>query len=171
MRIVTRRGVRAAIDSHLGSEQVGRVIYGAIIGMALIVVLEDHPPPAATDIGLLVATALAVGLAELYSDVVGTETRTRHRVNRAHLREILDDVVAVAFGIAFPSIFFVFALIGWIELDTAFKDAKWSGLALIGFYGFCAARLAGARVPLAVLQGLAVGAIGAILVAFKAVVH
>jgi hypothetical protein len=171
MRIVTRRGVRAAIDSHLGSEQVGRVIYGAIIGMALIVVLEDHPPPAATDIGLLVATALAVGLAELYSDVVGTETRTRHRVSRAHLREILDDVVAVAFGIAFPSVFFVLALLGWIELDTAFKDAKWSGLALIGFYGFCAGRLAGARVPLAILQGLGAGAIGAILVAFKAVVH
>lgn len=168
---MTRGGVRAAIDSHLGSEQVGRVIYGAIIGMALIVVLEDHPPPAATDIGLLLATALAVGLAELYSDIVGTETRTRHRVSREHLHRILDDVVAVAFGIAFPAIFFVFALFGWIELETAFKAAKWTGLALIGFYGFCAARLAGARVAGALLQGLAVGAIGAVLIAFKAVVH
>jgi len=168
---MTRGGVRAAIESHLGSEQVGRVIYGAIIGMALIVVLEDHPPPAATDIGLLLATALAVGLAELYSDVVGTETRTRRRISRERLHEILDDVVAVAVGIAFPSVFFLFALFGWIELETAFKDAKWSGLALIGFYGFCAARLAGARIPIAVLQGLAVGAIGAILVVFKAVVH
>jgi len=168
---MTRGGVRAAIESHLGSEQVGRVIYGAIIGMALIVVLEDHPPPPATDIGLLVATALAVGLAELYSDVVGTETSTRRRISRELLHEILDDVVAVAFGIAFPSVFFLLALFGWIELETAFKEAKWSGLALIGFYGFCAARLAGARVPIAVLQGLAAGAIGAILVAFKAVVH
>jgi hypothetical protein len=171
MRIVTRRGVRTAIEAHLGSRQVGRVIYGAIIGMAVIVVLEDHPPPPATDIGLLVATALAVGLAELYSEVVGAETRTRRRVGREHVHEILDDVVAVAFGIAFPSVFFLLALVGVIKVETAFTEAKWCGLLLIGFYGFCAARLTGARIAVALLQGLAVGAIGAVLVAFKAVVH
>jgi len=168
---MTRGGVRAAIDSHLGSEQVGRVIYGAIIGMAVIVVLEDHPPPPAKDIGLLLATALAVGLAELYSEIVGAETRTRRRVAREQVHEILDDVMAVAFGIGFPSVFFLLALVGLIEVETAFTDAKWSGLVLIGFYGFCAGRLAGARVTGALVQGLAVGAIGAILIAFKALVH
>ena len=39
-------GVRGAIESHLGSAQVPRVIYGAIIGLALVVSLEDHPPRA-----------------------------------------------------------------------------------------------------------------------------
>ena len=34
-----------------------------------------------------------------------------------------------------------------MELDTAFRLAKWSGLGLIGFYGFAAARLAGAPRP------------------------
>jgi hypothetical protein len=31
---------------HLRSRQVSRVIYGAIIGLALVVALEAHPPRA-----------------------------------------------------------------------------------------------------------------------------
>jgi hypothetical protein len=53
------------IEKHLGSEQVGRVVYGAIIGMALIVAIEHHPPSAAVTTATLVATALAVALAAL----------------------------------------------------------------------------------------------------------
>lgn len=165
------RSLRAAIDAHLDSRQVARVIYGAIIGMALIVVLQEHPPAPGTVVGLLVATAVAVGLAELYSEIVGAETRTRHRITREHLREIARDVVAVGFGIAFPSVFFLLAALGAMEVETAFSIAKWSGVGLIGFYGFCAARLAGARVLVALGQGLAVGVIGGALIAFKAIVH
>jgi hypothetical protein len=163
--------VRAAIDTHLGTRQVARVIYGAIIGMALIVALEDHPPAPASVVALLVATAVAVGLAELYSEIVGAETRTHHRVERDHLREILADVVAVGFGIAFPAVYFVLAALGAMDVETAFGFAKWSGIGLIGFYGFCAARLAGSGVAGSLLQGLAAGAIGAALVILKAVVH
>src|SRR3954468_13510817 len=108
-------GVRAAIEAHLGTRQVARVIYGAIIGMALVVVLEDHPPAAGSVVAALVATAVAVGLAELYSEVVATETRTHRRVRAEHVREILDDVVAVGFGIAFPAIYFVLAALGAME--------------------------------------------------------
>jgi len=163
--------VRAAIEAHLGSRQVARVIYGAIIGMALIVVLSEHPPAPASVVALLLATAIAVGLAELYSEVLATETRTHHRVAREHLREILADVLAVGYGIAFPAVYFVLAALGAMEVETAFSLAKWSGIGLIGFYGFCAARLAGAGLASALLQGCAAGAIGAALIAFKAIVH
>lgn len=163
--------MRAAIEAHLGTRQVARVIYGAIIGMALIVVLSEHPPAPASVVALLVATAVAVGLAELYSEIVATATRTRHRVAGEQVREILDDVLAVGFGICFPAVYFVLAALGAMEVETAFTLAKWSGVGLIGFYGFCAARLAGARLPSALLQGCAASAIGAALIAFKAVVH
>ena len=34
-----------------------------------------------------------------------------------------------------------------MSVDTAFTLAKWSGLALIGFYGYVAARFSGASRP------------------------
>jgi hypothetical protein len=164
-------GLGRVLERHLGSERVARVTYGSIIGMALIVVLEKHPPRNGVVIGTLLATALAVALAELYSEVIGHQTRTRSRVQGHHLRRLAGEVAAVAFGVAFPCVFFFAAAMGLIELDTAFRAAKWSGLVLIGFYGFCAARLAGDRLVPALLQALAVMAIGAVLVAFKALVH
>ena len=163
--------MRRAIEAHLGTQQVARVIYGAIIGMALVVSLEAHPPRPGVVAATLLATAVAVGLAEIYSEVVGAQTRTRRRVQREQVRHILGDVAAVAFGIAFPAVFFVLAAAGVLEPDTAFTVAKWSGLGLISFYGFVAGRLAGAGLWVSLLQALAVGVIGGVLIAFKALVH
>jgi hypothetical protein len=159
------------IEAHLGSHQVSRVIYGAIIGLAVVVGLEKHPPRPVEVVATLVATALAVGLAELYSETVGTETRTRRRIERAELRPLLADVGAVVFGIAFPAAFFVLAALGAMESATAFTVAKWTGLGLIGCYGFAAGMLAGARLPVALLQAFAVGAIGGVLIALNTLVH
>ena len=163
--------MRRTIEAHLGTRQVSRVIYGAIIGMALVVALEAHPPRPGVVAATLLATAIAVSLAEFYSEVVGAETRFRRRVGREGAKRMLADAAAVAFGIAFPAVFFVLAAAGAIDGDTAFTLAKWSGLGLIGFYGFMAGRLAGASVGLSLVQALAVGVIGGALIAFKALIH
>jgi uncharacterized membrane protein len=166
-----RSGLRAAIAAHLGSRQVSRVIYGAVVGLALVVALESHPPPAGTVVAVLLSTAIAVALAELYSDLLGTTIRLRRSVGEHRRREMVADVVAVAVGVAFPAVFFVLASAEAIELDTAFSLAKWSGLGLLGVYGFLAARLGGADLGRAVLWALAVGGIGALVIAVKALVH
>jgi hypothetical protein len=163
--------MRRAIEAHLGSQQVARVIYGAIIGMALVVSLEAHPPPPGVVAATLLATSVAVGLAEFYSDVIGSQTRNRRRVGREQAVHILEDVMAVAFGIAFPAIFFLLAAAGVLEPDTAFTVAKWSGLGLISFYGFIGGRLSGAGLWSSLLQAVAIAAIGGVLIAFKALVH
>jgi hypothetical protein len=153
------------VEDHLDSTQVARVIYGAIIG------LEHDPPGAGVVAGSLVVTGVAVGLAELYSEVVGTEVRTHRRVPRAQMREIGADVAAVIFGVSFPAVFFLLSGVGAMEVETAFAWAKWSGLALTGFYGFCAARLSGMGLMAAALQAAAVAAIAGFLIGLKAVIH
>jgi hypothetical protein len=93
----------------------------------------------------LIGTGVAVGLAELYSEVVGAEDAHAHarapgeprrddrRLGRGVLRRQL------------PAVFFIAASAGPPSRSTpAFTVAKWTGLGLIGFYGFAAARLAGA---------------------------
>ena len=114
---------------------------------------------------------MAVGLAEIYSDVLGTETRNRRHVTGHEVVEMLDDAAAVTLGVAFPVVFFVLDLLGVMEQDTAFNFAKWSGLGLISFYGYCAARLAGAGNLRALMQAVAVGLVAAALIGLKAVLH
>jgi hypothetical protein len=165
------RAVRGNVEAHLGSRQVARVVYGAVIGLALIVALQGHPPSAAAMIGWLLGTAVTVGLAEGYSEIVGIETRERHRVTRRQVAHLGTDVGAVAFGIGFPAVFFVLAAAGLVEVTTAFTLAKWSGLGLIGFYGYWAARFAGAGVVRALVQGALVALVGAVLIVLKSLLH
>ena len=159
------------IRRHLGSRDVARVIYGAVIGLALVLALQEHPPAAAATAGLVVATAIAVGLAEVYSEFLGAEARARRMPTRAEVRRFAGDAAAVVAGAAFPALFFVLASLGVVELDTAFTIAIWSGLGLICGYGFLAARLTGARPAVALLHALAVGAIGGVLIALKSLLH
>jgi hypothetical protein len=160
-----------AIAAHLGSRQVSRVLYGSIIGLALVVALEAHPPRAGVIAVTLVSTAIAVGLAELYSEIIGTETRTRARIERQQIIGLLDDIGAVAIGIAFPCVFFLLTALGAIDLDAAFDLAKWSGLGLIASYGFAAARLTGDSVPRSLRRAGVAALIAAFLIVIKALLH
>jgi hypothetical protein len=150
---------------------VARVVYGSIIGLALVVALNSHPPTAGVMALWLIGTAVAVGLAEIYSEVVGVETSQRHRVSRRQLTHFLEDAAAVAFGVAFPAVFFVLSALGVLQEGTAFSVAKWTGLGLIGFYGFWAARFAGAAPHSALLRGVLVALVGAALIVLKSLVH
>ena len=117
------------------------------------------------------ATAVAVALAELYSELVGFETSRHRRAGTTELRRLAADIAAVAFGIAVPSLFFLLAAADVLTTETAFTLAKWTGLGLIAFYGFCAAQLAGSGLKGSLAHALAVGAIGGALIALKAFVH
>jgi len=166
-----QNGLRRFIAGHLGSRQVSRVIYGAIIGLALVVALEAHPPSPGAVVGTLIGTAVAVSLAELYSELVGWETRERRQPGRATMHHLREQSAAVAFGITFPAVFFVLAAVHILDEDTAFTLAKWTGVGLIGLYGFAGARLAGARFLPSLIRALAVALIGVFLVVLKALVH
>jgi hypothetical protein len=159
-----------AIAAHLSSEHVSEVVYGTVIGLALVVALEAHPPAAGVTAATIVTTAVAVGLAELYSELVGARVRRSRGVLLEHER-IGPGVGAVVAGAAFPAIFFILAALDVIELDTAFSIAKWSGLSLIALYGWWAARLDGASHRRALLYAGAVALIGAFVIAVKALVH
>jgi hypothetical protein len=163
--------VRATLEAQLGSRQVGRVVYGSILGLTLVVALEDHPPSAPVMAAWLLLSAVTVALAEVYSDVVGIKTSRRHRVDRRQLAHMVEEAGAVAFGVGLPAVYFLVATAGSVQLGTAFALAKWSGLGLIGGYGYWAARSAGAPVSRALVQAAVVAAIGAAIILVKALLH
>ena len=139
-----------------------RVVYGSIVGLAVVVALQGHPPKPAQTAASLVATAIAVALAELFSEVVTSRETTS---------ESLREAAAVGFGAAFPAIFFLLEFAGVLGESAAYTWAKWTGVALLGGYGFAAARAAGVSTASAVAQALAIATVGAFLIALKALVH
>lgn len=168
----TPRGpIRRFLAAHLGSRQVSRVVYGAIIGLALVVALEAHPPPIGAVIATLLGTAVAVALAEFYSEVIGFETTGRRDATRTERHDLFADMVAVTIGIAFPAVFFVLAAVHVFDEDTAFTVSKWTGLGLIGAYAFAGARLSGRSFVGSLVRAACAALIGAFLITLKALVH
>ncbi len=165
------QSLRLVVASHLESEQVSRVIYGSIIGLALVVALEAHPPPTGAVIATLVGTSIAVGLAELYSEAIGLQVRGHRRARPDERRHLGGEIAAVMVGVGFPVVFFLLAAAGVLEVETAFTVAKWSGLGLIALYGFVGARVSGAGALRSLLQASAVALIAGFLIALKALVH
>jgi hypothetical protein len=163
--------LRRALVGHLESPDVARIIYGSVVGLAVVVALQFHPPSAGQAAAAIVGTAIALGLAELYSELIGTETRTRRPVERRAVREMAREAGASAFGAGFPAVFFVLAAAGAFDIDLAFTLSKWTGLGLICGYGYLGSRLAGGTAARALVHAAAVGAIGGALIAFKALLH
>jgi hypothetical protein len=160
-------GLTEALRAHLGSGQVARVVYGSIIGLALVVALEAHPPPTRTVIATLLGTAVAVALAEFYSDWLGAKAGRREE----NPRTMAEHALSAAFGISFPVVFFALSALGVMEQDTAFDLAEYTGIGLIAFYGYCAGRLSGASQQSALLQAAGVALIATALIVLKALVH
>ena len=71
----------------------------------------------------LLGTAVAVGLPSS-SARCRHVTRTRARLGRRQIFELLDEVGAVGLGFAFPAAFFALAALGVFDVDTAFAVAK-----------------------------------------------
>jgi hypothetical protein len=157
--------------SHLRTGHVSRTVYGSIIGLALVLTLQAHPTTIGVAISTLLATAVAVALAELYSELIGARARRSIGEETEPFAVEVGEAIAVAFGIAFPCVFFVAAALGLITLDNAFELAIWTGLGLIAGYGYVAARLSGAGTTGALLQAAGVGLIAVALIVLKVIVH
>jgi hypothetical protein len=159
------------VEAHLGSGDVARVIYGATIGLALVLAVQEHPPGSLTMAGLLFGTAIAVGLAELYAEFISAEARTRHAVGRAQLGHMAVDSLAVIFGTGFPCVFFLLAAAGVYDDHLAYTLSKWTGAGLIGLYAYVAARLSGSTVLWSIVHAAAIGAVGVALIGAKSLLH
>src|SRR4051812_26676489 len=125
-RPALRARVRRSVEAHLGSPDVAHIIYGAIIGLALVEALAKHPPPPAVVAATLFGTAIAVGLAEAYSELVAADARTHRPADRRRLRHVARESSAVVFGAGFPAAFFVLAAARVIPPAAALPPPEWA---------------------------------------------
>jgi formate-dependent nitrite reductase membrane component NrfD len=60
-------------------------------------------------------------------ELVGTEVRTRRRVDRRCVCEVMTDVAAMVIGIGFPAMFFLLSVMGAIDVGTALSSPSGQG--------------------------------------------
>ena len=163
--------LRRIVRAHFESGEVRHAVYGTIMVLAVIGVLERHPPSSAAIFASVLGTALAVALAEMYAEFIGISVRYRRRLTRQERWEFSGELLrGFALAVA-PVGFFILEAAGVIGLDTAFTVAVWFGVALLGFYGVVANRYAALSWPRSLAGGITVALIGAFLILLKQAFH
>jgi hypothetical protein len=153
------------------AQRAARAVYGSIVALAVIVVLDKGGAEADEVIAAVIGSVVAATLAEQYSEYIAHVIRERRHLTRAELREQITDAAAGALAALVTVIPFLLVELDVIETPTAYDIAPWLGLGVIGGYSLLANREAGVTGARSiVVTGLALG-VGASLIAIKAITH
>ncbi|ADB51512.1 hypothetical protein [Conexibacter woesei] len=155
---------------HVTEGHAGNVVYGSIVVLALVLVLDHEGASARTAIVSIAGAVIVVAIAEAYAEVLQVMI-TGHRELRG------SDRVDIAAGIAvhgvaaiMPIVFFVLAALDAMKLETAYTTARWFGVCVLGLYAFGAYRAAGVTVTRSLIAGGVLTLIGVVLVMLKSLV-
>lgn len=159
-------------ESHAASHApVSRAIYGLITVMAVLQVMEVHPPTAWHGTVSLFGTTLAVALADAYSDSIAEMIGGRHRLSREDLRAIRRDVTPILTGAQPPTLLLLASALGLLSVETAIDLAQVVAAMLLFGFGLRAGQLLHESWPRRLLSGLILVAIGGLVVGIKAAFH
>jgi uncharacterized membrane protein len=151
--------------------RAARAVYGTIIALAVIVVLDDGQTEADEVIAAVLAATIAASLAETYADYLATVIRQRRHLTRDELLQAGTDSALGTLAALITLVPFLLVELGWIETQTAFDLAPWLGIALIGGYSLFANRIAGMSTRRSVLITASMLVIGLVLIAIKSLAH
>jgi hypothetical protein len=151
--------------------RAARAVYGTIVALAVIVVLDDGQTEADELIVAVLGATIAASLAETYADYLATVIRQRRHMSFAEVRRAATDSALGTLAALLTLVPFLVVELGWIETQTAFDLATWIGLALIGGYSLFANRVAGLPWRRAAITTASMLAVGLVLIAIKSFTH
>ena len=141
-----------------------RAIYVLISVMAITVALEGVETRPGRALGAVIATAVALTLAELFADRVGISIRKGRQATEEERQEEHREALTGLAVVAIPISFFVLAVLDVIELHTAFVLAQWAGFGILAIYSYVASRASGGSRMRSIVGAVGLTAIGGALI-------
>jgi hypothetical protein len=158
------------LRGEAGAVRVARSVYGAIIALSLLIVLQHGDQGTSGSAAVLLATLGAIALAEVYADGLSHHVTAHQPMTAGQVREALASAGAVV-GAGVPAAITLVLAPEWFGDGAAFTLAAWLTVAMLGLFGFGARRLAGAPLGPSLRSGLVAAGIGAAIALLKALLH
>lgn len=153
------------------AQRAARAVYGAIIALAVIVVLDEAGAEADEVLAAAVGSVIAAMLAEGYAEYIAAVIRQHRHPTRPETVAMARDISVGTLAALVPLAPFVLVELDAIELPTAYDVAPWIGIAVIGGYALFANRLAGLPPLQNAVMSFGGVLIGLSLIAIKALTH
>lgn len=170
-RVWLRRPHFVSTGPHSEGHYAARSVYGAILVLALLLALQQHPPGPWNAAVLVGGTLLAVLAAETYADILGMEVDQGRPATREERQAKWRELGVVMVAAEGPVLVFVLAGLGVLDEDLAFRLAVWITIGVLFTEGFLARWLAGRSLLASLTSACVVGGIGVGLAVLKHLAH
>ncbi len=161
-------GVAHGLVQH---RPISSAIYGLITVLAVLQVMDVHPPSGWAGAVTLFGTTLAVALADAYSDTIAEMIAGRGHITRAELMKIARDVAPVLTGAQAPTVLLLLSALGLMSVKSAITLAQIVSFLLLFGFGWRVGQLLHEGTLRRLVSGLTLVLIGGLVVGLKAAVH
>jgi hypothetical protein len=141
------------------TERFAHAMYGLIIITAVLVAEVEHVPDPIDALVIVLGTGVVLLLAHTYVAVVAERTLLKHRLESDERVQVFTDNLPVMIAVIGPSVLFVAAEAGAIDIETAFRWAI--GFTLVALYAIGV--FEGRRIGYSWIRSLVVGLGGALI--------
>lgn len=159
------------MDKVFDKDFVAKAIYGLITVLAVVLVMEEHPPTAWIAAGTLFGTVLVVALAETYSKTIAEIIAGQRRLDRQEIIEIWQDTRPILLSANLPTLVILLSAAGLYSMQTALLIAKYAIYLALFCYGLQVAHLLHASRWRILLSGLFTAGLGALIGLMKFLLH
>lgn len=155
----------------LNERFASKVLYGLVAVIALLVVMELHPPGALEAILTLFVATLAIAMAEAYSETIAAMLVSERRPTAAEMRHLWSEVTPIISSAQPSMLVLAAALLGLISVEGALQLAQLVSIALLFLYGFRVGQLLHGTLLRQVFTGLLMASAGLLIVLIKVLFH
>jgi hemolysin III len=156
---------------EVGHAAVSRAIYGLMTVLAVLQVMELHPPSAWQAAVSLFGTTLAVALVDAYADSIAEMLSRGRTLLWDELRAIGRDVAPILVGAQGPTLVMILSALGLLTVDDAIDLAQAVAFLFLFGYGWRVGKLLHEHWARRLVSGLILVAIGGFIVGIKAAFH
>lgn len=133
---------KKSIERYYGNDRASKVIYGVILISAYLITQghSDGTTALSLTFGTLFA-AVAIVVAEVYSDIIGRTIKNKRELTKAERHEIEKDSLAIVSVSIWPSVLFFLSHLGLFSVQTAFYISYLLLLSVLILFSYIASRL------------------------------
>jgi len=155
------------LDKHA----VSRAIYGSVSILAVLLVMQSHPPSAWTAAVMLFGTSLAIALAETYSETIAEMIGHQRQFAARELAAIWRRTRPILVAANLPTAIVLLSVAGLYSVSTALNVAEFAVYAALFVWGLRVGQLMHDSWPRIIASGLATVAIGVLIGLIKVIFH
>ncbi len=156
---------------NIDSQAIEKAIYGLITVLAVLVVMQQHPPVAWRGAVTLFGTTLAVALVDAYAATISAMLSQRRALADEEKSAIWHSVVPVMAGAQAPTFVLLLSALGFYTVERAITGAEIVVVLFLFGYGLRVGQLLHQHWLRQLISGMALVAIAGLVVTIKVLFH